>query len=442
MKKILASLLIGIFSLCFSQHNWIYYNKVSNETSGYFSVWRIDENGENETLVLEQGYLLDISSNGEYILLSQYGYLALLNTESGILDGLGIQAQSFSAKFTSSFSLIVYATQTELYLFDSATNQSLLISDNLSYESNFYYSPTHGLIFFYEQNNICKYDISNQEKTILSNNAQSSGGDGISYLSCSESGYIYYECAVSTLYEGGFFAGVPQICRVSYDGDSPAESITNELAGLIIYQGLFLFAPISNHSLQEKIAISGIDEQENGSAIHLYDSVTGTLEDLTTLEGTFVVSKTWSKDSNYLYLSSYSDDFDFESYKIWKYDLLNNTLEQFLNGTNPILLQNEELGIKNNVLNKFNIYQNHPNPFNPSTTLHYDLPMDGLVSITIYDMLGNEINQLVNEVQNSGYKTVKWNATNNQGHPVSAGVYLYSIETGDFRKTKKMILLK
>ena len=67
---------------------------------------------------------------------------------------------------------------------------------------------------------------------------------------------------------------------------------------------------------------------------------------------------------------------------------------------------------------------------------------DELVKITIYDMLGNVINQLVNEVQNSGFKTVKWDATNNQGQPVSAGVYLYSIEAGEFRQTKKMILLK
>ena len=102
MIKILAFLLFGIISLCFSQNNRIYYNKVSTETVGYFSIWRIDENGENETLVSEQGYLLDISDNGEYILLSQFGYLALLNTESGILDGLGIQ--SYSAKFTSTSS--------------------------------------------------------------------------------------------------------------------------------------------------------------------------------------------------------------------------------------------------------------------------------------------------------------------------------------------------
>ena len=91
---------------------------------------------------------------------------------------------------------------------------------------------------------------------------------------------------------------------------------------------------------------------------------------------------------------------------------------------------------------RYTLRQNYPNPFNPVTTLRYDLPKDGLVKITVYDMLGNVINQLVNEVQNFGYKTVKWNATNNQGQPVSAGVYLYSVEAGDFRQTKKMILLK
>tara|TARA_Y100000590_G_C15371580_1_gene882773 strand:- start:105 stop:758 length:654 start_codon:yes stop_codon:yes gene_type:complete len=86
--------------------------------------------------------------------------------------------------------------------------------------------------------------------------------------------------------------------------------------------------------------------------------------------------------------------------------------------------------------------QNHPNPFNPVTSLSYDLPEDSFVSITIYDMLGNVINNLVNTYQLSGYKIVQWDATNNQGQPVSAGVYLYSIEAGKFRQTKKMILLK
>ena len=71
-----------------------------------------------------------------------------------------------------------------------------------------------------------------------------------------------------------------------------------------------------------------------------------------------------------------------------------------------------------------------------------DLLEESFVNITIYDMLGNVVNNLVNTKQSSGYKSVQWNATDNLGQPVSAGVYLYSIETKDFRQTKKMILLK
>ena len=97
---------------------------------------------------------------------------------------------------------------------------------------------------------------------------------------------------------------------------------------------------------------------------------------------------------------------------------------------------------QNNILTKFKLNQNYPNPFNPVTSLSYVLPKDSFVSITIYDMLGNDINKLVESKQTSGFKSVQWNATNNFGEPVSAGVYLYSIATGDFRQTKKMILLK
>ncbi|MDC3166591.1 T9SS type A sorting domain-containing protein, partial [Candidatus Marinimicrobia bacterium] len=90
----------------------------------------------------------------------------------------------------------------------------------------------------------------------------------------------------------------------------------------------------------------------------------------------------------------------------------------------------------------FALYQNYPNPFNPVTILRYDLPENCLVNISIYDMLGNKVNHLVNRTQNSGYKSLIWNATNTLGQPVSAGIYLYNIEAGNFRQTKKMILLK
>ena len=97
---------------------------------------------------------------------------------------------------------------------------------------------------------------------------------------------------------------------------------------------------------------------------------------------------------------------------------------------------------QNNILTEFKLNQNYPNPFNPVTNILYNLTEDGFVKITVFDILGNVIKKLVNEVQNSGYKSIQWNATNNQGEPVSAGVYLYKIQAGDFVDTKKMILLK
>ena len=91
---------------------------------------------------------------------------------------------------------------------------------------------------------------------------------------------------------------------------------------------------------------------------------------------------------------------------------------------------------------EFALHQNYPNPFNPVTTLRYDLPENGLVNITIYDMLGRHVKTLVNQDQVAGYKSVVWDATNDYGKPVSAGIYLYQIHVDNYIQTKKMVLLK
>ncbi|HIB73661.1 MAG TPA: T9SS type A sorting domain-containing protein, partial [Candidatus Marinimicrobia bacterium] len=90
----------------------------------------------------------------------------------------------------------------------------------------------------------------------------------------------------------------------------------------------------------------------------------------------------------------------------------------------------------------YSIHQNYPNPFNPITTLRYDLPENSLVNIIIYDMLGREVKTLINQTQDAGYRSVIWNATNDYGKPVSAGIYLYQIQAGEYMQTKKMVLLK
>ncbi|MEC7849802.1 MAG: T9SS type A sorting domain-containing protein, partial [Candidatus Neomarinimicrobiota bacterium] len=90
----------------------------------------------------------------------------------------------------------------------------------------------------------------------------------------------------------------------------------------------------------------------------------------------------------------------------------------------------------------YSLQQNYPNPFNPTTKIRYGLKENTYVSINIYNLMGKHIRSYINTVQDAGYKTILWNATDASGQPVPAGMYIYSITAGDFRQTRKMILLK
>ena len=91
----------------------------------------------------------------------------------------------------------------------------------------------------------------------------------------------------------------------------------------------------------------------------------------------------------------------------------------------------------------FSLADNYPNPFNPTTTLQYALPQAADVALTVYNVLGQPVRTLVAERQNAGRYTVEWDATNDQGHRLSAGMYFYRLQAGgDFREVKKMLLLK
>jgi hypothetical protein len=94
------------------------------------------------------------------------------------------------------------------------------------------------------------------------------------------------------------------------------------------------------------------------------------------------------------------------------------------------------------LVNDFKLYDAYPNPFNPATSISYDLPIAGLVNVTVYDMMGRIVKTLVNSSQAAGYKSIQWNATNDINKRVSAGIYLYTIQIGEFRQTQKMVLLK
>ena len=96
----------------------------------------------------------------------------------------------------------------------------------------------------------------------------------------------------------------------------------------------------------------------------------------------------------------------------------------------------------NSLLEEFVLKDNYPNPFNPITTLRYELAVNTNVKITIYDMMGRIVKTLVNGSQTAGYRSIEWNATNDRNEPVSAGLYLYTIQAMNYSQTKKMVLLK
>ena len=90
----------------------------------------------------------------------------------------------------------------------------------------------------------------------------------------------------------------------------------------------------------------------------------------------------------------------------------------------------------------FSMSPAYPNPFNPITRISFDLPFTNQVSLIIYDVLGQEVKELVKGEMTRGLHSVVWDAVNNEGNTVSAGIYFYNIHYGNFKNTKKLILLK
>jgi len=91
---------------------------------------------------------------------------------------------------------------------------------------------------------------------------------------------------------------------------------------------------------------------------------------------------------------------------------------------------------------RYQLYQNHPNPFNPTTTISYDLPEATDVRLEIFDLQGNIVRQLVNGHRDAGHQTIEWDGRNSYGVRVVSGIYFYKLVSGKFVDTKKMILTK
>ncbi len=110
----------------------------------------------------------------------------------------------------------------------------------------------------------------------------------------------------------------------------------------------------------------------------------------------------------------------------------NDTLLIFVEGDGILSSVGEE-----NLVTGYELQQNFPNPFNPNTTISYSIPENQFVKILVFDLLGNEVINLVNENKQAGFYSVQFNASN-----LSSGIYFYNLITEKYIQTKKLILLK
>lgn len=124
-------------------------------------------------------------------------------------------------------------------------------------------------------------------------------------------------------------------------------------------------------------------------------------------------------------------------------ELLNNILHGSLKSNVFHMLNSTTTNCKTTVQvspkgsNKYKLAQNHPNPFNPTTTINYSIPNGGHVKLVVFNTLGEEIKTLVDRYQNPGEYESILNASNLQ-----SGVYLYQLQVNDFITVKKKLLLK
>jgi predicted outer membrane repeat protein len=278
--------------------------------------------------------------------------------------------------------------------------------------------------------------------TISGNTAGSSGGGGIySYSSGISLGNVNISDNSTSGPGGGIYYNQSNsnLTNVTISGNSATgeDGFGGAIYHTTVSYSTLLNCILWNNSPQE-IYFSGEIEWNSGSSTAAYCDIQDGEDGIITNNNGTVTWEEGNIDTNPLFCNPDSGDFT----------LAENSpcVSSGENGANMGALDvgcEAILSIEKDVLPlQFVLYQNYPNPFNPVTTLRYNLPEDAMVNLTIYDMMGRQVSTLVSSEQSAGYKSVQWNAVNDAGAPVSAGLYLYRIRTGKFVKTHKMVLLK
>ena len=251
---------------------------------------------------------------------------------------------------------------------------------------------------------------------------------------------------------------------VDIDASGVADTITVVLKGISNIasdstEGVFTFGPSETNLASAKITLDQVDTAGIGTLVMFDQAVQMNGDDF--MADSFFIGIEWELTDHLDTFALYSDSIGAElgdgynrawekfedgnyndfgcilspSY-CWGYDI--DMWIGAVHSSDVVAIDNCDVIFPDRLM----VHTAYPNPFNPVTSLRYDLVQNEMINITIYDMMGRIVKTLVNGRQTAGFKSIQWNATNDRNEPVSAGLYLYTIQAGKFRQTKKMVLLK
>ena len=451
MKKILLLSLLATSG--FSQTaEWIYYNKVTSVTGLFgspdtISAYRIKPDGTENELIMDNNQITDISEDGLKILLHNMydtnSLISLIDLES--MDTLTVDNGGSNPRFTYVENEIVYYKNMNnnyggdhIYKYSFIDSSETLIADSVGGLGVIISPDKQKFVFF--QNNQDSMDVviadiqSGQTSTLVTVIDMSNPYFPIFHCYWGPDDYIYLNLPDNN--------DISQLFRIhSSNGDASLIQLTEQNEDC---------RPLASNDIHlEKLAFISINQVTGPTGeCWLYDFESNETLYLGDIDSSsWALHQTWSPDNAKIAIGEIWATGIWTPGPIKIFDTVTDSFTTLVDSTWPPCFwvgdTDEQVSIIDETLPiAYNLYNAYPNPFNPITTLSYDLPEDANVNITIYDMMGRQVKSLVNDLQTAGYKLLQWNATNDRNELVSAGLYLYTIQTGEFRQTKKMVLLK
>jgi len=446
MIKYLAFILS--MSLLLSQNDGAIYSTLTGSSdSESYSSYKIDPDGFEVENLMPFFRFQDVSSNQSKILFNKADSIFIYDFES--LRNLNVTASS--ALFTFYEDFIILAREDKIVRYSLGDSSEVLISDSIantlpgpSWAPRLFFilSPDKKDIISIKGHSWTEgpyFNVPDSLKIVLSNieNLEQTFVRIIPYTDCGfywrEDGYLYF--SNQYLYKINI-----------YDSNEAPIQLTNEDFGWIL--------PTNDKNL-DKIILSKFFAGPH-SELWVYDFASNQISYLDELENPYLaLRQSWSPDNIKVVVGTIRQiGFATAPGNLISYNIAEggsiliqgNTYLNLYGIRNNLFWHGDydgQVKIENtNVPFEASLSNAYPNPFNPHTNINYVLNQDAHVKLSVYDVVGNLVKNIINAEQSSGFTTVRWDATNANGIPVSAGVYLYTIETTDFIQTKKMILLK